>query len=383
MSDRQPLRTRTAAAVRRLARSAYRFTRRGRAHFERVEQVPYRVTVSGVRGKSTVVRWLNEALVDRGLETYAKVTGNRSFSYHGRDEYEIERDGVTRLYENERELRAYWPVEATVVENQGIREYTTRLANELFDPHVVVLLNVRRDHQSTLGEDLADIARVFARTVPEESVVVSGDRNDAINDYLRREFERQGVEFRVAAPPPDSPFADTFGAQSAFVVDETLRTLGLDPLDPGRIESLLTDLQSDWRWRRLAGGGLVCDGAMMNDIESTELLRQHLADRLAEPTVTPFLFTRRDRAGRTAAFVHYLDWLADAGLIDRVHVAGTHARMVERRVTPDVIRHDLSAPPERVLEACLAHGDPVYLMGNTVHPFMRDLAAAIDERAIE
>ncbi len=36
-----------------------------------------------------------------------------------------------------------------------------------------------------------------------------------------------------------------------------------------------------------------------------------------------------------------------------------------------------------MLEACLAHGDPVYLMGNTVHPFMRDLAAAIDERAIE
>ncbi|GAB3413151.1 poly-gamma-glutamate synthase PgsB [Haloparvum alkalitolerans] len=346
MSDRRPLRDRTAGVVRRLARSAFRFTRRGRAHFERVEEVPYRVTVSGVRGKSTVVRWLNEALVERGLETYAKVTGDRSFSYHGLDEYEIERDGVTRLYENERELRAYWPVEAAVVENQGIREYTTRLANELFDPHVVVLLNVRRDHQSTLGDDLTDIARAFARTAPEEAVVISGDRNDAINDYLRREFDRQGVEFRVAEPPPDSPFADTFGAQSAFVVDETLRALGLDPLNPGRVESLLTELQSDWRWRRLAGGGLVCNGAMMNDIESTELLRQHLTERLAEPTVTPFLFTRRDRSGRTAAFVHYLDWLADADLIDRVHVAGTHAAVVERRAAPRVIRHDLSTDPE-------------------------------------
>jgi len=373
-----------AGRVAGAARGLLDLVGRGRSHFERVEDVPCRVTVSGVRGKSTVVRWLNEALVARGFETYAKVTGNDHVSYHNLEPSEFERDGVVRLYENERELREFWPVDAVIAENQGIREYTTRLANELFDPHVVVLVNVRRDHQSTLGATLPDIARAFTRTVPEGAHVVSGDRNDAINDYLRREFRDQNVEFSVAEPRPEYPVDDVFGARSAFVVDETLRALGLDPLDPGQVASRVESLRGGWSWTRLDGGGLVCNGAMMNDVESTELLRQHLVERLDEPTVTPFVFLRRDRAGRTAAFVHYSDWLADNGFIDRVHVAGSHAKLFARRTTAEVVYHDHeTTAPEAVLDACLDGGHPVYAMGNTVHPFMRAFDAEIERRAVE
>ena len=368
-----------------LSRAVHRTALRGRDHFERVERTPYRVTVTGVRGKSTVVRWLNGALVDRGLETYAKVTGNHPVSYRNREGTPIERDGVTRLYENAREFREYHPVDAAIVENQGIREYTTRLANELFDPQVVILLNVRRDHQSTLGEELDDIARVFTRVMPEGTTVISGDRNDAINAYLRREFAGTGREFRVAEPDAgaDSPFDDVFGARSALVVDETLRALGLDGLDPKRIQQYIDELHREWGWNRLAGGGLVANGAMMNDIESTELLRQFLVDRLEGGTVTPFVYTRRDRAGRTAAFVHYLDWLEANGLVTRTHAAGTQAALLDRRVDGDVVRHEETASAGAVLDAALAEGEPVYLMGNTVPEFMRDLSDEIEQRTVE
>jgi hypothetical protein len=369
----------------RSARSACRQTvLRGRSHFERVEQTPYRVVVTGVRGKSTVVRWLNETLVERGYETYAKVTGDHPVSYHNRDPTPIERDGATRLYENAREFRKYHPVDAAIIENQGIREYTTRLANELFDPQVVILLNVRRDHQSTLGEDLGAIARVFTRVMPEGVTVISGDRNDAINAYLGREFAKTGTEFRVADPDgANSQFSDVFGARSAFVVDETLRELGLDPLSPAEIQSHIDELHSEWGWRRLEGGGLVANGAMMNDIESTELLRQFLVERLEGDVVTPFVYTRRDRAGRTAAFVHYLDWLEANGHITSIHAAGGQTKLLSRRVDADVVRHDEDEPAEEVLESALGTGRPVYLVGNTVAPFMRELADAIDRRAIE
>ncbi|WP_248896188.1 hypothetical protein [Haloplanus halobius] len=236
------------------------------------------------------------------------------------------------------------------------RHANTRLVNELFDPHVVILVDVRRDHQSTLGTNLSDIVRVFTRTVPEDAYVISGDRNDAINDYLGREFAKAGHDFTVAEPPSDSPFQDVFGSRSAFVVDETLRALGLDPLPPARIEDYTTRLRGEWGWQRLEGGGLVANGAMMNDIESTELLRQFLVDRLQDGVLTPFVYTRRDRAGRTAAFVHYLNWLAENDRIGRVHVAGSHARLLERRVTAEFVHHDESAPPVDVLDACLDEG---------------------------
>jgi len=372
----------SAAEIRTLV---HRTLLKGRDHFERVEQTPYRVTVTGVRGKSTVVRWLNETLVDRGYETYAKVTGNHPVSYHNLDGTPIERDGTTRLYENAREFREYDPVDAAIVENQGIREYTTRLANELFDPHVCILLNVRRDHQSTLGEDLDDIARVFARVMPENTVVISGDRNDAINAYLRDEFEKTGHEFRVAKPDAgaQSPFADVFGARSALVVDETLRALGLDPLEPRQIQDYIDSLHREWGWQRLEGGGLIANGAMMNDIESTELLRQFLVDRLETTTITPFIYTRRDRAGRTAAFVHYLNWLHANDLITDIHAAGTQDSLLERRVDANVIHHSDAADTAAVLDTLLDEERPVYMMGNTVAEFMRDLTIEIDGRALE
>jgi len=372
----------SAAEIRTLV---HRTLLKGRDHFERVEQTPYRVTVTGVRGKSTVVRWLNETLVDRGYETYAKVTGNHPVSYHNLDGTPIERDGTTRLYENAREFREYDPVDAAIVENQGIREYTTRLANELFDPHVCILLNVRRDHQSTLGEDLDDIARVFARVMPENTVVISGDRNDAINAYLRDEFAKTGHEFRVAKPDDgaQSPFADVFGARSALVVDETLRALGLDPLEPRQIQDYIDSLHREWGWQRLEGGGLIANGAMMNDIESTELLRQFLVDRLETTTITPFIYTRRDRAGRTAAFVHYLNWLHANDLITDIHAAGTQDSLLERRVDANVVHHSDAADTAAVLDTLLDEERPVYMMGNTVAEFMRDLTIEIDGRALE
>ena len=373
-----------AESVADVRSTAHRTILQGRNHFERVEQTPYRVTVTGVRGKSTVVRWLNEALVDRGYETYAKVTGNHPQSYHNLDATPIDREGPTRLYENAREFESYHPVDAAVVENQGIREYTTRLANELFDPQVVILLNVRRDHQSTLGSDIGSIARVFTRVIPAEATVISGDRNDAINAYLREEFAKTGHEFRVAEPDPEGgPFADVFGARSALVVDETLRALGLEPLSASRIQDYIDDLHREWGWQRLDGGGLVANGAMMNDIESTELLRQFLVARLDGTTVTPFVYTRRDRAGRTAAFVHYLEWLDANGLITQIHAAGTQQTLLQRRVDASVVCHEESDDATTVLDSVLSEGSPVYLMGNTVAEFMRELTDEIDRRTLE
>ncbi|WP_229663852.1 folylpolyglutamate synthase/dihydrofolate synthase family protein [Halobellus salinus] len=389
MSDTLPqsltdLRQYVSYAVSDLSAAARSVVFRSRGHYERVEPTPARVTVTGVRGKSTVVRWLNETLVDRGFETYAKVTGDQPVSYHNCDGTRIERDGTTRLYENAAEFAEYHPVDAAIVENQGIREYTTRLANELFDPQVVILLNVRRDHQSTLGDDLDDIARVFTRVIPENTAVISGDRNDAINTYLRQEFQKTGHEFRVAEPDgEESPFADVFGARSALLVSETLRELGLDPLEPSQIQTYIDSLHREWGWQRLEKGGLIANGAMMNDIESTELLRQFLVERLENNIITPFIYTRRDRAGRTAAFVQYLNWLHANNLITQIHAAGTQDTLLQRRVNAGVVRHRESEHVADVLDSALTEGHPVYMMGNTVAEFMRDLTEEVDQRTLE
>ncbi|WP_089670484.1 hypothetical protein [Halobacterium jilantaiense] len=79
----------------------------------------------------------------------------------GGDVIPIDRPGpYTTLYENINVLREFIPVfesyspeNVTIFENQGITEYTTRLFNQRFvKPHVVVIANIRQNHQDTLGK---------------------------------------------------------------------------------------------------------------------------------------------------------------------------------------------------------------------------------------
>jgi hypothetical protein len=145
----------------------------------------------------------------------------------------------------------------------------------------------------------------------------------------------------------------------------------------------LKRLHDEWGWQRLEGGELIANGAMMNDIESTELLRQFLTERLEEDTITPFVYTRRDRAGRTASFVHYPNRLHANSLIGRIHTAGTQDTLLQHRVNAEVVLHDESEPAASVLDSVLQEGRPVYLMGNTVAGFMRELSEETDRRSTE
>jgi hypothetical protein len=353
---------------------------RGRKHFQRVHEADRRVVVSGVRGKSTLVRWLHDALVERGIDTFAKVTGDHPYVLADGERHAADRDGITRLYENERLYAEYGPAEAVVAENQGIHEYTTRLASERWDPEVVVLLNVRRDHLGTLGEDLDDIARAFARTVPDGRHVVCGDRNEAIVEYLRERLEPRGVEFTHVDPPEEY---DVLGARTAFAIDPILRELGCEPMGQAHAVELLSSLRSSWTWRRLEGGGLACNAASLNDIESTEHLRRHLVDALEEPTVEPVCYLRRDRAGRTASYIRYAEWLYDHDLIERVHVTGPHRSLFRRRADLPVIAHDeTERTASEVLDTALAGGRPIVFMANTVAPLMREMESELEARTV-
>jgi len=110
----------------------------GPAHRRRLDEIDTRIVVSGVRGKSSVANWLHEQFVSRGYDTYTKITGSDAQVRYNDTVSEIEREQQVRLYENERELARFDSIDVAIVENQGIRPYTTRLVNEQFvDPDLV------------------------------------------------------------------------------------------------------------------------------------------------------------------------------------------------------------------------------------------------------
>lgn len=347
----------------------------GPLHRRRLRNLDVRIAVSGVRGKSTTTRWLHDILYARGLDVLAKTTGTDPTAIYNGEEWEIKRSGQVTLYENERLIREVDPEDAIVVENQGIREYTTRLVNQRYvDPQVVFIANVRADHLDTLGKNRRDITRALARAIPPGTHVINGEQNETLRTYMEAELDRRDATItHVRIPEEHSHYP---GAECVYGLDNVLRAVGQSPLSERDRESLLESMAPAWQH---LPEGRVYNAADANDIQSTETLRQRLA---GTTPIQPVLYLRGDRRGRTVSFCHYLNFLTAQELIPKARVVGDNTALFRRRAQCPLIEHDEhSEEPTDVLEDALADGHPVVLMGNTNAEFMQGLSDAIDKRA--
>lgn len=357
---------------------------RGRRHRKFIEGTDIRIVVSGIRGKSSTVKRLDDVFNRRGYDVLTKITGNQPMLIRNGDVIPIDRPGpYTTLYENTNVLRefvpifdSYSPENVAIFENQGITEYTTRLFNQRFvKPHVVVIANIRQDHQDTLGKTRRDIARAFARTIPPGTHVVSGELHPVLHEYMQAEIEQAGATLTQVSIPDDQ--RGRLGAETIYATNDVLRALDMEPVPEEQLNAYLDAIQPEWED---VPGGRVFNGAEINDIESTEAIRRALA---GEDYILPFVYLRADRRSRTASFASYLNTLADRDLIRQARAGGAFTDVFASNVDVPVTTHDRNEDAGDVLDQMLDEEYPVMLMGNTVDDFMRDMEEAIRERARE
>ena len=357
---------------------------RGFRHRKALRRLDIRIAVAGSRGKTSTTRRLDDVFNRRGYDTLTKITGNHPTLIHNGEVHPIERLGPqTTLYENisvigefAPELDAYAADDIGIFENQGITEYTTRLINQqLINPDIVVLTNVRQDHNDTLGKTRTNIARSFARSISAGTHVVSGEQNPVLHDYMQEEIERRGGTIEQVEIP--DRHEGMIGAETAHAIDAVLAFLDESPLPEGELEAFLDAIQPEWT--RLPNGRIF-NAAQVNDVESTEMVRQAL---VPDEKILPFVYLRRDRRGRTASFAEYVDLLYEQGHIDSAHVGGANTRAFAENTELPVTRHDRGTDAETVLTDLLAEGKPVVIMGNTVDEFMREFEEAVSTQEQE
>ncbi|WP_202593527.1 hypothetical protein [Halococcus sediminicola] len=238
---------------------------------------------------------------------------------------------------------------------------------------MVVIANVRQDHQDTLGKTIRDLARAFARTIPADTTVINGEQNPVLLEYMREEIKQQGATMQAVTIPEHQQ--GRIGAETVYACNDVLRHLDMEPIPEDHLSAYLDAIQPEWV---RVPQGRVFDGAQINDIESTEAIRQALA---GEEYVLPFVFLRSDRRSRTASFANYLNTLAERDLIREAHAGGAFTGVFAANVDVPVTQHDRSEDASDVLDEMLTTEYPVLTMGNTVDDFMRDLEIEIDERA--
>lgn len=175
-----------------------------RSHRKRLDDLDTVVHVNGIRGKSTVTRLIHGALSESGLRTVAKTTGTYACVIGSdRREHPIRRTYAPNILE-QFSIFAKWltrRVDAMVVECMAVRpEYQKFCQDKIVRADIVVITNVRIDHQEEMGDTVEEIAASLCSTMPLRGTVVTGEQNPAVLEIMQEKCDEAETTLIVADP---------------------------------------------------------------------------------------------------------------------------------------------------------------------------------------
>ncbi|MFF4948087.1 poly-gamma-glutamate synthase PgsB [Streptomyces chattanoogensis] len=194
-----------------------------RRHYAALAQIPTRVLVNGIRGKSSITRLCAGALRGGGLVTVAKTTGTAARFIHpdATEEPVYRKFGIANVVEQigiVRRAAAYRP-HALVIECMAVMPALQEVNQEkLIRSTIGVLCNVREDHLEEMGPTLDDVARSLCRSMPAGGICVTAERERL--HILEEEADKRGC--RLIAVDPESVTDDELRGFSWFTFKENV-----------------------------------------------------------------------------------------------------------------------------------------------------------------
>ncbi|KPC58391.1 poly-gamma-glutamate synthase PgsB [Streptomyces chattanoogensis] len=194
-----------------------------RRHYAALAQIPTRVLVNGIRGKSSITRLCAGALRGGGLVTVAKTTGTAARFIHpdATEEPVYRKFGIANVVEQigiVRRAAAYRP-HALVIECMAVMPALQEVNQEkLIRSTIGVLCNVREDHLEEMGPTLDDVARSLCRSMPAGGICVTAEQERL--HILQEEADKRGC--RLIAVDPESVTDDELRGFSWFTFKENV-----------------------------------------------------------------------------------------------------------------------------------------------------------------
>ena len=198
-----------------------------------IKTIPLRICITGTRGKSTITRLIAGILRENGQNVLAKTTGSLPVMiFPDGSEKKIQRQGRPSISEGKHVLKtaAHLKSQALVVEMMGIRPETMRVeAVKIFKPHILVITNVRHDHQGQMGKSKKNIAASFASAIPKNCSIITPEKEF----FPIYEEKAHRVNSRVSKVPVDFWFKDleNLGLETFYESDIQLTLSVAEKLD--------------------------------------------------------------------------------------------------------------------------------------------------------
>lgn len=149
-----------------------------------LKKIPYRVHVNGIRGKSSVTRYITAVFRAGNYVAYGKTTGTeaRIINEAGIDE-EVHRIGLPNVSEQINIIKDFINrgANAIILECMAINPlYQEWLQEKAVKSNISIITNVRTDHTDCMGETLESIAKSLANTIPTNGIFITSEDNQNI-----------------------------------------------------------------------------------------------------------------------------------------------------------------------------------------------------------
>jgi poly-gamma-glutamate synthase PgsB/CapB len=330
------------------------------------KSIPLVITVTGTRGKSTVVRLLASIFRESGKVVLAKSTGSQAqYILPDGTVERVTRRGVVSILEQKKTLRKAVMLRADclVAEIMSIRpENHVVESQQILRPNIVVLTNVRRDHTEAMGARENDIAKILQLDFPQGAEVYVPQEH--IKHFDMKILQSRSLRVMAAprtpvlspADPESAPFRNEF-SENLDLVAAVARRFGIDEAVIIRgIRNTTHDIGRLKIWTLQLGGKRIfaVNAFAANDPDSTTMVLEKVHEILSSKAgvYTGLLNLRSDRPDRTVQWIDALN-SGIAKEFAQLYVLGGHANAVKRKI--DATRTLASKSPE-IITQTIAEG---------------------------
>ncbi|WP_431802591.1 poly-gamma-glutamate synthase PgsB [Halobacillus andaensis] len=364
----------------------------------RLKQIPTRILINGIRGKSTVTRLVMGILKENGEKVIGKTTGTsaRMFYWDLKEEEPIIRGLQGPNISEQRKMVhkvTKRKADAFVSECMAINpEYQKVFQEKLVKSNITIITNVMEDHLDIMGPTLDDIAQAFSSTIPHNGYLIIPET--PYQQFFETEAAKRNSKVLIA---DESAIDENYLKKFPFMIfpqnaalalavadilqidrETALRGMLNAPVDPGamRVHQFGGDEEPKYFF----------NGFAANDVTSTLNIWERIKEQgYPLEDVTVVMNCRQDRVDRT---IEFAEKVLPAMEIDRLVLIGREAHPILTAYDEGKIRtkHIVNLEKQSVEEAVeyvdrLPGHALVYGIGN-IHGGGEEFAKAIEEKEL-
>ncbi|TMW72229.1 poly-gamma-glutamate synthase PgsB [Alteribacter natronophilus] len=370
--------------------------REKKKHQSRLDRVPVKVNINGVRGKSTVTRLVTGILHEAGHRTIGKTTGTDArmlYWYEGKEEPIKRKKEGPNIGEQRDVMKKVTDAKADAFVGECMAvnpDYQIIFQEQMLQADIVLIVNVLHDHMDVLGPTLDEVAEAFSGTIPYNGHLIVNE--SPYVEFFRKIAEERNTELIII---DTSSVQESYIKQFTYMVFPENIALGLAVADVLGIDrdtakkGMLNAWPDPGAMRVLPVGdqqdpSFFVNGFAANDATSTINIWNRITE-LGYPEEDPVIIVncREDRVERTEQFARdVLPYLPKSNLV----LIGGITDPIVRAVQEGTIEvHDLINLDGHSLESIVAELEPfmkgrvMYGIGN-IHGAAEPLIREFEKR---